>query len=544
MRQLLFSLTLVFSFHFSFAQKNEFENILNSDKLEIEHYSKADLKSNQLYLESPFAKGELKSNPDFEKIKDYIIYRVDLVYTTYHESQSFNQKELNRQRIAGLKKLAPQFFNVPLIAWGQIAITGAHNPAEGKEMFHGFIFTYREPSTKLSRSEEINFIKELLGDSSAKKTAVAESEKKIRNVRLPVYKKRFYDELEFPQFVGGDSALREYLQKHIKYPKDAFRDHKEGEVQVSFIVNSHGEVEKVSLISGIDESCNNVAMKAVEKMPKWITGKRNGKPAGMRYTLPIKFIWPDKVVQNDVALLTGVTREYKTRGRHEELIVDSIDAPEAYYKFIEEQDSSVFKILNRNNWKNTLFVCDVTGSMSPYTSQLLLWFRLNLTQGLVKQFFFFNDGNNMNDMKKEIGRTGGIYHASTDDFTMVANTLYEAMTNGAGGDVPENDLEAIIEAIKLYPEYDNVVLIADNFATPRDLNLISKINKPIKVILCGTYSGLNTNYMDMVRANKGSLHTIEEDITNLVNLNEGEEINISGQTYKIHNGKFERMQKL
>ncbi len=544
MRPILFLITLFFSFHFSFAQKNDFENILNSDKLEIEQYKIADLKPNQLFLESPFAKGELKTNPEFEKIKNYLIYRVDLVYTTYHESQSFNQKELNRQRLLGLKKLAPQFFNDPLIAWGQIAITGANNSAEGKEMFHGFIFTYREPSTKLSRTDEINFIKELLGDSTAKKTAVNDTSKKVKTVKLPVYKKRFYDNLEFPQFVGGDSALREYLRKNVKYPKDAFREHKEGEVQVSFIVNSRGEVEKVSLISGIDESCNNVAMKAIAKMPKWIPGKRNGKPASMRYTLPIKFIWPDKVVQNDVKLLTGIIREYKTRGRFEELIVDSVDAPESYYKFMEEQDSSIFKILNRNNWKNTLFVCDVTGSMSPYTAQLLLWFRLNLTNNLVKQFFFFNDGNNMSDMKKEIGRTGGIYHASTNDFDIVANTLYEAMINGSGGDTPENNLEAVIEAIKLYPEFSNVVLIADNFATPRDLSLLSKINKPVKVILCGTFAGINTNYMDMVRSNKGSLHTIEDDITNLMNLNEGEEINISGNTYRIYNGKFERMQKL
>lgn len=542
MRQILLSFTLLLLFHYSFAQKNEFESILNSEKLEIEKYSKLDLKSNQLYLESPFAKGELESNPEFEKIKDYIIYRVDLVYTTYHESKNFNQAELNRERIIALKKLAPQFFNNPLIAWGQIAITGAKNNTEGKEMFHGFIFTYRAPSTKLSRGEEISFIKDLLSDSVKKSSTVDSS--KTKTVKLPVYKTKHYDEIEFPQFIGGDSALQAYLQKHIKYPKDAIRDHTEGDVEVTFIVNSRGEIDKVGLISGIDESCNNAAMKAIEKMPKWIPGKRNGKPAVMRYTLPIKFIWPDKVVQNDTKLLTGVSREYKPRGKHEELIVDSIDAPESYYKFMQEQDSSIFKILNRNNWKNTLFVCDVTGSMSPYTSQLLLWYKLNLTKSLVKQFFFFNDGNGMNDMKKQIGNTGGIYHTSTNDFNVVANTLFEAMSNGDGGDVPENNLEAVLAAINLYPQFTNVVLIADNFATPRDLSLLSKIHIPIKVILCGTYAGLNTNYMDMVRSNKGSLHTIDDDIVNLTYLNEGEEISISGHTYKIHNGKFEQVQKL
>lgn len=544
MNKLVTLLFLILAFHDLYSQKNDYDLILNGEKLEIKHYNKSDLKANQLYLESPFAKGDLQTNADFEKVKNYIIYRIDLVYTTYAESPKFNQEELNRQRLSALKKIAPSFFENSLITWGQIAITGAHDPKQGKEMFHGFIFTYREPASKLSRTDEIVFIKELLGDTIIKKTAAADSTKKLGKVKMPVYHKKFYDEIEYPLFEGGDEALQAYLQKNIKYPKDAVRDHKEGEVMVSFIVNVRGEVDKVSLISGIDESCNNAVMKAAEKMPKWIPGKRNGKPAAMRISFPVKFIWPDKIVQADTKLVTGKTREYRTRGKFEELQVDSVDAPETYYKFMAEQDSSIFKILNRNHWKNTLFVCDVTGSMSPYTSQLLLWYKLNLTKGLVKQFFFFNDGNGCNDFKKRIGYTGGIYHASANDINLVAGALYEAMSNGDGGDIPENDIEAILEAIRMYPEVSNVVLIADNFATPRDLELVSKIKIPVKVILCGTYAGLNTKYMDMVKENKGSLHTIDDDILNLMNLNNGEEISIDGVTYKLKNGFFETIKKM
>jgi len=540
----LFTFIFVFVMHYSYSQKNDFDGILHGEKLEIVHYNKSDLKSNQLYLESPFAKGDLKTNPAFEKIKNYIIYRIDLVYTTYAVSPDFNQDELNRQRLIALKKIAPGFFENPLITWGQIAITGAHNPMEGKDMFHGFIFTYREPDSKLSRTDEILFIKELLGDTIIKKSAAIDSTKKSGKVKMPVYHKKFYDEIEYPVFDGGDEALRTYLQKNIKYPKNAFRDHKEGEVTVSFIVGVRGDINKVSLISGIDESCNNEVMNVVEKMPKWIPGKRNGKLAAMRISLPVSFIWPDKVVQADTKLLTGKTREYRTRGKFEELIVDSVDAPETYYKFMAEQDSSIFKILKRNNWKNTLFVCDVTGSMSPYISQLLLWYKLNLTKGLVKQFFFFNDGNGCNDYKKRIGATGGFYHVSANDINQVTSVLYEAMTNGDGGDIPENNIEAILEAIRMYPEYTNVVLIADNFATPRDLELLSKIKIPVKVILCGTYAGINTKYMDMVNQNRGSLHTINDDINNLTNLNEAEEISIDGITYKLKGGKFETVKKL
>ncbi len=539
----LFTLFFVLVIQYSYAQKNDFDHILHGEKLEIVHYNKSDLKPNQLYLESPFAKCDLQTNAEFEKIKSLVIYRIDLVYTTYAESPAFNQDDLNRQRLIALNKIAPSFFGNPLITWGQIAITGAHNPKEGKDMFHGFIFTYREPASILSRTDEILFIKELLGDTIIKKVALVDSTKKSGKVKMPVYHKKFYDEIEYPVFDGGDEALRAYLQKNVKYPKNAVRDHKEGEVTVSFIVGVRGDINKVSLISGIDESCNNEVMHVVEKMPKWIPGKRNGKSAAMRISLPVAFIWPDKVVQADTKLVTGKTREYRTRGKFEELIVDSVDAPETYYKFMAEQDSSIFKILNRNHWKNTLFVCDVTGSMSPYISQLLLWYKLNLTKGLVKHFFFFNDGNGCNDYKKRIGATGGIYHASANEINQVTSVLYEAMINGDGGDIPENNIEAVLEAIRMFPEYTNVVLVADNFATPRDLELLSKIKIPIKFILCGTYVGINTKYMDMVKQNKGSLHTIDDDIINLVNLNEGEEISIDGISYKLKSGIFETIKK-
>lgn len=542
MQKVIYILLLLMKFEIAHGQRNEMEKVLNGDRLLADHFKKSDLKANQLFLESPFARAELDTTAGFEQIKHYVIYRVDLVYTTYKESETFSQHDLNYKRMVNLKKIAPQLFNNGLIAWGQIAITGAKSSVEGKEMFHGFVLTYREPSTRRSREDEITFIKELLSDTVTKK--MERTDESVPKVKLPVYKKRFYDEIALPEFEGGDSALNAYLNKHVKYPKDALRNHKEGQVEVSFIVSSRGEVQKVSLVSGIDLECNNEAMEAIARMPKWKPGKRNGNNAAMRYTLPVTFTLADKSVKSGDSLRTGTLREYKPRGRHEELITDSVDAPPAYYKFMKEQDSSVFKILNRNNWKNTLFVCDVTGSMSPYTSQLLLWYKLNLTRDLVKHFFFFNDGDNKSDLSKETGKTGGIYHAAGNDFNMVAETLYQAMTNGSGGDTPENNIEAVTTALQQYPEYDNVVMIADNFATPRDLVLLHKVTKPVKVILCGTYAGINTDYMDMVRKNKGSLHTIEEDINNLVNLNEGEEVSIEGHTYKVKNGRFEYVVKL
>lgn len=53
------------------------------------------------------------------------------------------------------------------------------------------------------------------------------------------------------------------------------------------------------------------------------------------------------------------------------------------------EDSTLLKVFERNKaWKDMLVVCDVTGSMSPYTAQLLLWIAANNKMKTFKQIVF------------------------------------------------------------------------------------------------------------------------------------------------------------
>ncbi len=203
------------------------------------------------------------------------------------------------------------------------------------------------------------------------------------------------------------------------------------------------------------------------------------------------------------------------------------------------KDSTVLKILDRNSeWNNMLIVCDFTGSMSPYVSQVLLWHYLKIKEEKVKSFVFFNDGNRTADYEKVIGKTGGIYCTDDKNIDTVINTAIMTISSGTGGDAPENDIEAILYGIEKFPETENVILVADNKSDMRDTALICKITKPIKVILCGTENGINTQYLNLARNTGGSVHTIEEDLENLIDINEGEEIRIGDTVYKIKDGKF------
>ncbi len=113
-----------------------------------------------------------------------------------------------------------------------------------------------------------------------------------------------------------------------------------------------------------------------------------------------------------------------------------------------------------------------------------------------------------------------------------------AMRNGSGGDCPENNIEAVIEGLNQNTNCKAVIMIADNYATPRDLKLLNSITVPIRLVLCGAYDVVNTDYLNMIRRNKGSLHTIEKDIFELSTLTNEQEISINGKRYKVQNNKF------
>jgi hypothetical protein len=209
------------------------------------------------------------------------------------------------------------------------------------------------------------------------------------------------------------------------------------------------------------------------------------------------------------------------------------------------QDTTVSAVLNRNkNWDKMLINCDLTGSMSPYSAQLFVWHRLNIDKNKIQHFVFFNDGDMTPDNNKKAGNTGGIYYSKADDFEDLKEVAYKCMRNGFGGDAPENDIEAMLKGFKKCKDCGDVILIADNWANMRDYEFIDKIDRPVRIILCGTQFGINKQYLDLARATKGSVHTIEKDISNLMDLREGEEITISGHTFIIKSGKFIEVKKI
>ncbi|HMT36325.1 MAG TPA: energy transducer TonB, partial [Chitinophagaceae bacterium] len=94
---------------------------------------------------------------------------------------------------------------------------------------------------------------------------------------------------QMPEFPGGEDAMMAYIQKNLKYPKQAVENNIDGKVVVNFVVNESGDISDVKVMRGIKYGCDEEAMRVVRGMPNWKAGKQNGKAVKVSYSLPITF---------------------------------------------------------------------------------------------------------------------------------------------------------------------------------------------------------------------------------------------------------------
>ncbi|HLW30414.1 MAG TPA: hypothetical protein VKX29_06125 [Brumimicrobium sp.] len=203
----------------------------------------------------------------------------------------------------------------------------------------------------------------------------------------------------------------------------------------------------------------------------------------------------------------------------------------------------ILKVMERNNWKNPTIVADVTCSMYPYMKQTAFWFLLKMNKKETVNITLFNDGDGISNDQKIVGRTGGLHSVSTKDYKDFRELLLKSVSYGCSGDSDENDVEAIYKAQRDNPDAKEIILIADNLSNMRDYSLIPKIKVPVRIILCGTKYRINLQYLNLARMTGGSVHSIEEDLTDLINKSEGESFKFLDKTYVISDGQvIERVQ--
>ncbi|MCB9360392.1 MAG: hypothetical protein H6587_07405 [Flavobacteriales bacterium] len=224
---------------------------------------------------------------------------------------------------------------------------------------------------------------------------------------------------------------------------------------------------------------------------------------------------------------------------------EEVPVPDFFYDQSLYQDSTVLNSFSRNkNWKNFIVVTDVTGSMSPYIAQVFMWLKEQTEKANVQGFVFFNDGDNKPSNRKKPLETEGVYVVNNSSTEEVMAMAAKCMRKGSGGgESLENDIEAILLGIEEYSKIDEIILVADNRESMRDYKFIEKVKKPVHVILCGSDTRVNIQYLDLARHTKGTVHTKENDIIALDGFSNGQRFMIDDFEYLYENKQFHYLYK-
>lgn len=106
----------------------------------------------------------------------------------------------------------------------------------------------------------------------------------------PVYD--LLDVTHMPQYMGGDpNTFTMWVYNQVRYPEEAKRQHIEGRVIVSFIVNSNGYIssDSLSFLDNSSKLLQDEVRRVMLSSDRWTPAKRNGQSVAVRLTLPVEF---------------------------------------------------------------------------------------------------------------------------------------------------------------------------------------------------------------------------------------------------------------
>ena len=94
---------------------------------------------------------------------------------------------------------------------------------------------------------------------------------------------------QLPEYPGGMVELMKFLQRNMRYPKEAQEQGKQGRVIVQFVVEKDGSITDAKIAKSVDPQLDAEALRVVNAMPNWTPGKQRGKEVRAYFTLPVTF---------------------------------------------------------------------------------------------------------------------------------------------------------------------------------------------------------------------------------------------------------------
>ncbi len=155
-----------------------------------------------------------------------------------------------------------------------------------------------DESKKMKNQEELNrsnisiASQDYEGDVNGKGTIddLKDNQQAGGNQAAPEEDSKIYTIVETPaSFPGGEAALLNYVNSHLKYPAIAQEEGIQGKVVLKFVVLENGNVGQVQVVQSLESHCDQEAVRVVKSLPRFSPGKQQGKPVKSWFTLPIRF---------------------------------------------------------------------------------------------------------------------------------------------------------------------------------------------------------------------------------------------------------------
>lgn len=100
---------------------------------------------------------------------------------------------------------------------------------------------------------------------------------------------------KMPAYPYGERELAGFIEKQLRYPKEALQEGVEGRVLCSFIVAADGSISNIEVVQGIHPQLDREASRVLSLMSKWNPGERNGEKVNVKCLLPIDFTIDEEI---------------------------------------------------------------------------------------------------------------------------------------------------------------------------------------------------------------------------------------------------------
>ena len=111
------------------------------------------------------------------------------------------------------------------------------------------------------------------------------------------------------------SKLYEFIYTNIQYPKEDRDSNVQGHCIVQFVIGADGSISDIDVKRSPSERMKAEVirmMNVMAAMPeKWIPARQDGKAVAMRFTLPVKFILQDDIVQNKPSPAAAINQDIR-----------------------------------------------------------------------------------------------------------------------------------------------------------------------------------------------------------------------------------------